>query len=1408
MMGLLQNQIEPVADTSVHNIQKDNDQASQSMSAPYTKLDDAFNDDFSSQLDALLANTPSQFNAEYNVTPSVNRKTDSATLSERQYLLEQRALNLAADEALAALSNMRDKKLMSEVIMANKLEQQWSTALTAAITEEQQRCLSREPTKDRTIYGGYLLLLDPDILSHITIRETLAATLGPEQGSSLLRVVMSIGEAVEAAVAASESLPKGRSSGLQARKKILEASLSTKANGNAGGKSNSASRAELVRRSMNAAATEALNNEWPPAVRAKLGAALLHMLMKCAYVHVDEATGRLAEEEGVFGLEEIPVRERVTLSGREVVSPPTATTTTAVDSEGAKAPSLYRRSSMDALFHPMVTNLKDHMDGKEDVMLAMANASDQAKQAGKRKDSVSLLDSLNEEAGVMTVDPAAASDITYDAAWASLGFRGSLAVKSSGNAATSNKGSKRSSSPSAAASKSASGARVSIRDQQAQALLEGHTGLPGIRNYTDYATEQSAKDGEGVSAESLRRLGLSPDMEMPRGFSLGKAKNASTPSASSASSASETTSETTSETPQETQYILNSHGIQVPVKRSTGRGSAVRDALSPFAGEGGTVSVDSADFPYGNLNMASAEEAVDTASDLAMSTPRTDATSTTTTSTTSTTSGIGAQQDPRVVSRILRMQSLATRAASRTPYKRVVLPNGKSAFAVPAFMHEYVWTQSKSSSAASGGADGSTSRNSPMSNVYTDPTAPRSAGSPVSLRYVGMIFSHPRLLDLLSSRAALLSHVAHFPMVVPPLQWKAFAGSGPYLAARVPLMRTSRAHRDIVAQAVRTPGRMETVLAALNVLGSTAWKINPFVLENVKKVWGEDGQVQVPGHPLVPDFPPFAEADPPLPEPWVADDPEVLKLTPQERMQKRNAWSRESRRILQKRHDNHGLRCDFRLKLNVAEEHQNDEAIYFPHNMDFRGRVYPIPPHLNHMGSDIARGLLTFADPVQLGTGSGLRWLQVHLSNLMGKDKVSFSDRVAFVESHTAEIMAAGENPLSDKGDWWLKADKPWQALATMKELSEVYKMPFHARHLYGARIPVHMDGSCNGLQHYAALGLDTEGAKAVNLSNNEEDKPADVYSRVLHIVNQRIRADAALPVEAAKPSAARVGRAREDTSIFAKKVAESLDSNPELMETVAPLKKMAAEFLLGHVDRKVVKQTVMTSVYGVTFIGARDQIWNRLREKFTPETTPHLSQEELEYMLHACAQYLARTTLSSLGDLFASADAIKAWLGDVSAGVAAREQPMSWITPLGLPCVQPYRAEDRFPIRTVMQDLILRDPGEPGLPVHKSRQRSAFPPNFVHSLDSSHMFLTALAAKRQGITFAAVHDSYWTHPSSVDIMRDSLRREFVNLYQQPILEDLAQSLKLRFPGLEIPPLPERGNFDLKEVLNARYFFG
>ena len=64
----------------------------------------------------------------------------------------------------------------------------------------------------------------------------------------------------------------------------------------------------------------------------------------------------------------------------------------------------------------------------------------------------------------------------------------------------------------------------------------------------------------------------------------------------------------------------------------------------------------------------------------------------------------------------------------------------------------------------------------------------------------------------------------------------------------------------------------------------------------------------------------------------------------------------QTRRANHVNQDLHSLRCDIKLKLGIAQQFR-DDVIYFPFNVDFRGRVYPMPPNLNHMGADINRGL-------------------------------------------------------------------------------------------------------------------------------------------------------------------------------------------------------------------------------------------------------------------------------------------------------------------------------------------------------------------------------------------------------------------------------------------------------------------
>lgn len=63
---------------------------------------------------------------------------------------------------------------------------------------------------------------------------------------------------------------------------------------------------------------------------------------------------------------------------------------------------------------------------------------------------------------------------------------------------------------------------------------------------------------------------------------------------------------------------------------------------------------------------------------------------------------------------------------------------------------------------------------------------------------------------------------------------------------------------------------------------------------------------------------------------------------------------------------------------------------------------------------------------------------------------------------------------------WWQQAEDPFQALAAAIEIRAAIASGDPAS--YVSHCPVMMDGSCNGLQHYAALGLDKEGGSSVNM--------------------------------------------------------------------------------------------------------------------------------------------------------------------------------------------------------------------------------------------------------------------------------------------------------------------------------------
>ncbi|KAJ2797152.1 DNA-directed RNA polymerase, partial [Coemansia guatemalensis] len=359
----------------------------------------------------------------------------------------------------------------------------------------------------------------------------------------------------------------------------------------------------------------------------------------------------------------------------------------------------------------------------------------------------------------------------------------------------------------------------------------------------------------------------------------------------------------------------------------------------------------------------------------------------------------------------------------------------------------------------------------------------------------GMVTPHKSLMELFRSESiAGFMHARHLPMLVPPRPWLSY-NSGGYLTRDEPCMRMQDNHEQLrYLKRASNEDRLTTLLTGLDALGMTRWAINHTVFAAVKRAWNS-------GH-AVAEIPASVYN---APEPQKPDDFETNK-------QAKFKYYAEMREWRNAHANQHSQRCDCNYKIEIAQAFLN-HTMFFPHNIDFRGRAYPIPPHFNHLGNDMCRGLLVFHEGRPL-TERGIYWLKIHLANLCGKDKLSHDERLRFVDENWDNIAASADNPLPDSffdgsadvaRPWWLDAENPWQALAACIEYTAAMRSPDPAA--YVSHLHIHQDGTCNGLQHYAAMGRDRVGAHEVNLAPS--DCPQDVYSGVLAVAKRLVDADA-----------------------------------------------------------------------------------------------------------------------------------------------------------------------------------------------------------------------------------------------------------------------------------------------------------
>jgi DNA-directed RNA polymerase, mitochondrial len=564
----------------------------------------------------------------------------------------------------------------------------------------------------------------------------------------------------------------------------------------------------------------------------------------------------------------------------------------------------------------------------------------------------------------------------------------------------------------------------------------------------------------------------------------------------------------------------------------------------------------------------------------------------------------------------------------------------------------------------------------------------------------------------------------YLPMIVPPYPWTAEAQGG-YVHVRTPFVSKPTPEQKAALKAAD----LTVIHDALNTISGTPWRVNANIRDTVCKLWLEGGNVAgIPG----------AE---PLPKPPQPPDMETNQAA-------KRAWKKAAAKVYTLNIRGKADRREFLHRLSVATDMHDREAFYFPHQLDFRGRGYPIPPHLNHQGNDICRGLLEFSE--EKTSDDSAWWSLVHAANCAGFDKEGFDERVEWSRRMLPQFERIARSPL-DTVDIWTTANgkpikKPFQFLAACIAAVEE-----------GARrcVPVQVDGTANGLQHFAALGRDRRGAAVVNLSPGA--RPNDIYGDVAEDIRPVVESDA------------RSGNA-------------------------------IASLCLPFIDRDVTKPNVMTTPYGVTQRGAKDQVRSKLKR--SDDRPNGLEGDDL----WNGSMYLSGVIMDSISRFCASATTIMAYLKECAVQITKTGETVRWVTPLGFPVVQPYRRLRHVQIFTVMHRVTVAFHDE-ALPVDVRDQCDGIAPNYVHSLDSTHMFMVARRCKAEGITFAAVHDSFWTHAATMTRLCEILREEFVNLHRRPLLQELVAQFRSTYPGVMFPEPPPPGDFDIEEVLKSRYIF-
>jgi len=535
---------------------------------------------------------------------------------------------------------------------------------------------------------------------------------------------------------------------------------------------------------------------------------------------------------------------------------------------------------------------------------------------------------------------------------------------------------------------------------------------------------------------------------------------------------------------------------------------------------------------------------------------------------------------------------------------------------------------------------------------------------------------------------------------------------------------------------------MEDVYNSVNIMQDTAWEINKPVYDVIKKLL--DTNTAIGGLPVDPQD----ESNIPLPiKPVdIATNEDALKK-----------WKREASMVYQSRAKAQSKFIQVNQIVAEATTLKDRKEFFYPYQLDFRGRIYPVPSMLSPQSADYSRALIKFKYGKPMGTDEAFNSFAVAGANLFGEtDKEELAVRRQWVIDNSEKIISTANAPLEDT--FWADADKPFSFLAFCFEYRDFANTDFDPS--FVTTLPIQSDCSNSGLQHYSAMMRDEIGGKATNLIPS--NKPHDVYGLVAQKLIMKLRAN----------------------------------KDP-----------MAKLWLDYGIDRKICKKPVMCLPYSLTMFSCRKYIYEHVDKAFNEKNIQHQFGEDL----FKASNFLTPIMWKCTNEVILGAKEIMKFLKDISRLVASENLPVTWTTPLGLPVQMMCYKKESKRVKTKMGDSIIKLSIQTDTDVIDRRKTAqSICPNFIHSLDASVLQLAVVKAHKEGVTnFSLIHDSFGSVAPDTAVLSKSIREAFCEIYKNDVLLKFAVEMKAMCSNknqAKFPNLPAKGNLDLDLVKQSVFF--